>query len=233
VKLWDVATGRERATLGGTVKLKVSLHALSYLKAEGVPRSVRLKLAVLNGKEFPSEEDFDKELPGILEKLLDKDQRAKYLNLVRSQIESVRQGPEVVWSLAFSPDGKTLATASVLGTILLWDVQTGKRRLPLHRFNPNGREQDINPAYSVAFSRDGKFLAAGTGRGLTVWDVESGDKVVPLSRPAATVWSVAFSSDGKTVATAGSKGVIGKHDRREGDPTIQLWEWDPAKKVDK
>jgi WD40 repeat protein len=233
VKLWDVATGRERALLGTTVKLKVSLHSLSYLKAEGVPKRVLLKLAALNGKEFPTEEDFDKELPRILDRLPDEDQRAKYLNLVRLQIEPVPQGPEVVWSVAFSPDGKTLTSGSVYGSVLLWDVKSGKRMATLQRFNPNGRERDINPAYSVAFSPDGKYLAAGTLLGIKLWDVESGEKVVALSSPAGTVWSVAFSPDGKILASAGSKGVIGKYDPREGDPTIRLWEWVPAKKADK
>jgi WD40 repeat protein len=235
VKVWDVATGRERATLTGTVKLKVSLQQLSYLhKGEGVPKRVLLKIAALNGMEFQTEEDIDEQLTKALKKILDKDQQEKYLKAVLREIGTTSyDGPELVWSVAFSPDSKTLASASVLGTVLLWDVKSGKRTATLQRFNPNGREKDINPAYSVAFSPDGKILAAGTLRGITLWDVESGEKVVALSRPAATVWSVAFSPDGKTVASAGSKGVIGPRDRRAGDPTLRLWEWVPSRKADK
>lgn len=233
VKLWDVATGRERATLGRTVKLKVTLRSLSYLKAEGMPKRVLLKLTALNGKEFPTEEDVDKELPKILDTILDKEQREKYGKLVQSQIDSLREGPEVVWSVAFSPDGKMLTSGSVLGSVLLWDVKTGKRTATLQRFNPKGREEDINPCYSVAFSPDGNTLAAGTLYGIKLWDVKSGENIVALGDPPGTVWSVAFSSDGKTVASAGSKGVIGKRDRREGDPTLRLWEWVPTTKTDK
>ncbi len=235
VKLWEVATGRERACLKGHVKLKVSLDDLSYLhKAEGVPKRVLLKVAALNGMEFQSEEDTEGQLTKALEKALDKDQRKKYLGPIQRQIGTTYyDGPEVVWSVAFSPDGKALASASLLGTVLLWDVQTGKRTARLQRFNPNGREKDVNPAYTVAFSPDGKILAVGTWRGIKLWDVESGENVVPLSRPSATVWSVAFSPDGKTLASAGSKGVIGPRDRREGDPTLRMWKLVPPKKADK
>jgi WD40 repeat protein len=232
VKLWDVATGRERATLTGAVKLKVSLQQLSYLhKGEGVPRRVLLKIAALNGMEFQTEEDMDEQLTKALKKILDKDQQQKYLKAVLREIGTTcYDGPELVWSLAFSPDGKTLASASVLGTVLLWNVQTGKRMATLQRFNPSGREEDINPAYSVAFSPDGRVLAVGTLRGITLWDVDSREKVVALSRPSATIWSVAFSPDGKTLTSAGSKGVIGPRDRRNGDPTLRLWEWIPPRR---
>jgi WD40 repeat protein len=233
VILWDVATGRERASLKGGFKLKVTHAQLSYLhKAEGVPKRVLLKLAALNGMDLPTEE-VDEELTKALEKVLDKDQRDKYLKVIRREIGTTAyEGPEVVTSLAFSPDGKTLASASLLGTVLLWDVKSGKRAATLLRFNPNVKEEEINPAYCVAFSPDGRTLAAGTLRGLRIWDVESRHPVVSLSRPPATVWAVAFSPNGKNLATAGSKGIIGRHDRREGDPTLRLWEWVPAKKSD-
>jgi WD40 repeat protein len=232
VKLWDTATGRERTSLKGHVKLEVSLQQLSYLhRGEGVPKRVLLKVAALNGMEFQTEEDVDTELTKALEKILDKDQREKYLKAILREIGTTYyEGPEFVWSAAFSPDGKTLASASILGTILLWDVQTGKRTATLQRFNPRGREEDINQAYSVAFSPDGKVLAAGTGRGIRLWDVESGEDLVPLRRPWGTVWSVAFSPDGKTVASAGSKAVVDKKGPREGDPAIRLWEFIPSRK---
>jgi WD40 repeat protein len=229
VKLWEVATGRERASLKGRVKLKVTLKTLSYLKSEGVPKHVLLKLATLNGVAFPTEEDVDRELPKMLDKILDKEvQRKKYSDLMRLQVGTFHEGPEVVWAVAFSPDSKTLASASVLGSILLWDVQSGKRTATLHAFNPNGREKDINGAYSVAFSPNGSILAAGTLRGIQLWDVKSGARIGDLSRPSATVWSVAFSPDGKTLASAGSKWVIGMKSSREGDPTLRLWELVPS-----
>jgi WD40 repeat protein len=228
VTLWDAATGRERAVLGRSVKLKLHLRSLSMLKASGVPKRVLLKLAALNGTEFPSEEDFEKELPALLDKVLDKEQQKQYGDLVRGQVECVREGPEVVWSVAFSPDGKTLASASVLGSVFLWDVQSGRRTATPLRFNPRGREEEINPAYSVAFSPDGSVLAVGTLRGIKLYDVKNGEWLVRLSDPPASVWSVAFSPDGKTLASAGWRGVLtrrGPQDPRENEPTLRLWEW--------
>src|SRR5262249_6250084 len=96
-----------------------------------------------------------------------------------------------------------------------------------------GKKEDINPAYSVAFSPDGNTLAAGTVRGIKLWDVKSGRDLRVLQEPSGTVYSVAFSPDGRTMASAGSKKVIGSRDRGEDDPTLRLWELIPPKKADK
>jgi WD40 repeat protein len=232
VKLWDVATGRERASLKAVVKLKFTAKSVAYLRSEGVPKDVLKKLAALNDKEFGTEEEFEREFPKILAKILDKDQRAKYADLVQLEALPVLDPFMVwVWSVAFSPDGKTLASADVYGNVLLWDVQGGKRSATLQAFNPEGRGESINGAFSVAFSPDGKTLAAGTVHGIKLWDVQSGKQVGGLNRPSATVWAVAFSPDGKTVATAGSKRVIGPLDRLEGDETLSLWELIPSRKA--
>jgi WD40 repeat protein len=69
-----------------------------------------------------------------------------------------------VMSVAFSPDGKTLASASVDQTIKLWDVATGKEQATL-----KGHTEVV---FSVAFSPDGKRLASGSKDGtIKLWDV--------------------------------------------------------------
>ena len=137
-----------------------------------------------------------------------------------------------VWAVAFSPDGKNLASADVYGNVVLWDLAQGKRKKTLQSFNARMREKDINGAYAVAFSPDGDTLAAGTVQGLKLWDLKTGKSVGGVNRPAGTVLSVAFHRDGNTLATAGSKRVIGPLDRIEGDETLRLWEWLRAKAED-
>ncbi len=135
----------------------------------------------------------------------------------------------VAWSVTFSPDSKTLASAYVYGNVVLWDVRTGKRTQTLQAFNVNGKEEDINGAYSVAFSPHGDLLAAGTVRGVKLWDVKTGKEVGGAAKPAGTVWAVAFHRDGRTVATAGSQRVIGAKDQVEGDEVLRVWQWAATK----
>src|ERR1700681_2867067 len=63
--------------------------------------------------------------------------------------------PGIVFSVAFSADGKTLASGSFDTTIKLWDVATGKNTAPLQGHS--------GPVYTVAFSPVGKTLASGSG----------------------------------------------------------------------
>jgi WD40 repeat protein len=232
VKLWDVATGREQASPKAVVKLKLRPKALSSLRSQKVPKVVLKQLVALTDREFATEDDFERDFLKVFDKVLNKHKRAEYLDLVRLEIEPYQEGAlSWVWSLAFSPDGKRLASADVYGNVFLWDVQSGKRAATLQAFDPESKEEDINPALSVAFSPDGNLLAAGTVRGIKLWDVKSGKEVGGPNHPAATVWSVAFRPDGKMLASAGSKRIIGQKDRVDDEPIIRLWELLPATKA--
>jgi len=111
-------------------------------------------------------------------------------------------------SVAFSPDGKLLATGSCSrcphqGEIKLWEVATGRevRTISDH--------SDLSLVLSVAFSPDGQLLASSFGNNIKLWEVSSGREARTLKD---TVWvnSVAFSPDGKLLAS--------------GSLTISLWE---------
>ena len=103
-------------------------------------------------------------------------------------------------SVAFSADGKTLASGSADGTIRLWNTATQQMiGTPLN----NGAAVD-----SVAFSPDGKTLASGSDDGtIRLWNTATQQIGTPLNNGAA-VNSVAFSADGKTLASGGADGTI-------------------------
>src|SRR5262247_1313105 len=110
-----------------------------------------------------------------------------------------------VTSVAFSPDGKRLATGSFDRTVKLWDADTGQELLTL-----KGHSDRVS---SVAFSPDGKRLATGSGdQTVKLWDAANGQALLTLKGHSEAVWSVAFSPDGKRLAT-GSQ-----------DHTVKLWD---------
>jgi len=99
-----------------------------------------------------------------------------------------------VTSLAFSPDGKTLAVSSRDRVIRLWDPATGKEGKELA-----GHLSFVN---SIAFSPDGKKLVSG-GNDATarLWDATSG-KEISRFHNSPRVSCVAFSPDGQALALA-------------------------------
>jgi WD40 repeat protein len=115
-----------------------------------------------------------------------------------------------VTALAFTPDGRGLASASAEhdGTVRLWDVRTGET---LHTLAAHG-----DWVTSVAFAPGGATLASG-GRDhkLIIWDAGSGRKVHELRQPEM-VYEIEFSPDGRVLAEAGGGGIVRLHDARTG-----------------
>jgi RNA polymerase sigma factor (sigma-70 family) len=250
VKVWDAATGKEIVSLGelknsGLIGMTFSPDgatlALSFFRQiqEGAwfelwdARKGQLK------KKF--EMDYGRVAPRIafapdgqaLAVLYagDKDRDPKSADLnggVRlfdvatgKAVRTIRGHKHMAISLAFSPDGKLLATGgySSDADIRLWEVATGKevRRIETGAIVP-----------VVAFSPDGKSLAAAQGDSRVVlWDVATGKELRALKGPEGINTAVAFSPDGRLLAAAGpekDKWIYATHlwDVRSGE-RLRSW----------
>ncbi len=108
-----------------------------------------------------------------------------------------------VTSLAISPDNKALAVGTDVGSVTLWDVETGKR---LAQFKGH-----TTTVAGLAFTPDGKTLATGgRDRTLRLWDVLTGQERASFASPNAQIGEVQFSPDGHTLATTvfGRSGTV-------------------------
>ncbi|MFN7759432.1 MAG: protein kinase domain-containing protein [Pseudanabaena sp.] len=120
---------------------------------------------------------------------------------LNKEIQTLKGHGGSVTSVAFSPDGKMIATGSVDNTVKLWSLE-GKELQTL---------KGSAIVSSVAFSPDGKMIAADSdGKTIKLWNLE-GKEIQTFQGHGDPVISVAFSPDGKTIAT-------GSYDN-----TVELW----------
>jgi WD40 repeat protein len=112
---------------------------------------------------------------------------------------------DCIYSVAWSPDGKLLASGSYDKMVKLWDVATGQEVKNL--------QDHIDAVFAVAFSPDGKHLASGSqDRSVKIWDIASGQRLYTLSDATDGLTSMAYSPSGKQIAAAGY------------DKTIYVWQ---------
>jgi WD40 repeat protein len=108
-----------------------------------------------------------------------------------------------VFCVAFSPDGKRLVSASWDHTLRVWEVDPGKKVLPLGGRELMTLEGHADRVNGVAFSPDGTRIASGSeDKTVRVWDAATGKEVPSPRLHRGLVWSVAFSPDGQRVAAA-------------------------------
>src|SRR5262249_19071677 len=182
VKLWDVVTGQQRATLHGHTGLAYSVA----FSGDGTT------LASAGGVwDAPRREWLRGEL--------------RLWAVSTGAARAALQGhARAVSAVASSADGKTREGGRCDEAVRLWDVATGQERATLRGHT--------GWVWSVAFSADGKTLASGSGANLMpgevkLWNPATGQEQVTLKSQAGLIRCVAFSPDDQTLATGGADGV--------------------------
>ncbi|MCJ8270950.1 MAG: hypothetical protein MJK04_16300, partial [Psychrosphaera sp.] len=124
---------------------------------------------------------------------------------------------ELFYDIAFSPDGKTVASCSTGNNIELWEMDSGESVGVL-----KGHTERV---YSVDFSFDGKKIVSSSKDGtIKVWDADTGITLsnLKLDGRSEGVWSVCFSPDGQKILSCSDSHIIRMWDAGSGDYTAAL-----------
>ncbi len=211
IKVWDVSTGKNINTLTGH-KDRVESIAFSpdgtKLASGSVDRTVKLWDAS-TGENINTLGGTGSTSAAV---------RMLQIFAGRTSKSMGRRSP--VTSVAFSPDGTTLASGELGGMIKLWDVATGRNINTLH--GPGGLSK------SVAFSPDGTKLASSISGGygtVEIWEVATGKNINTIAGHLDGVQSIVFSPDGTKLA-AGLSLAVGL-----SGAGVKLWEIETGQQI--
>jgi WD40 repeat protein len=222
VRLWDLATGRERRSLGG--------HTGSVERVAFLPDGRRGLSASADGSLRLWDLEGGRELrrftghKGVVFAMAVSPDGRRALSGGEDgtvRVWDVEAGKEVgclrghaAWvnSVAFGPDGRRAVSGGEDRTVRLWDVDAGKE---LRRFTGHS-----GPVKGVEFSPDGRrVLSGGWDQTVRLWDLGTGQELRRFEGHVAPVWAVAFTRDGRQALSGG------------WDRTVRLWDVDTGKEL--
>ncbi len=130
----------------------------------------------------------------------------------------------LIGSVIFSPDGETLISGGQDGTVLIWDVSTGKHKSLTDQGVDTERNTHYNSKMVLMFNSDGSKLATGDATGdkngiIRLWDVSTWKEEQTLEGHANAITSIDFSPDDRSIASTGEDG------------TVRLWDIDTGQQI--
>jgi WD40 repeat protein len=133
--------------------------------------------------------------------------------VARTKVQNLPGHSKWVYAVAYSPDGKWLATGGWDRTIKLRDAASGEERLTI--FGHAGFVLDL------AFSPDSRALASTSeDRSVRLWEIPTGRQIGVFHGHTDFVQAVAFAPDGRELASGGLEGTLKVWDRRTGLPVV-------------
>jgi RNA polymerase sigma factor (sigma-70 family) len=241
--IWDVATGKAVKTIGGAlgeVKEISSVLSVQFtpdgqtIVAGHEDKTVWLWMAdgkvVTDNGEYSFKERLEKlQQPFVTGLAISPD--GKSLILADEEMLSMADVAtgKVLWKalwiikiskdirggrIAFSPDGKLLASEDNERRVAVFDASTGK---VVHSL-----ESEKGTGQGVAFSPDGKLIATGEDKAVNLWDVTTGKRVRSVQGRNGKVACVTFSPDGKMLVAGSADGVLRLHDVNGGSVVVTI-----------
>ncbi|MCY4401736.1 MAG: WD40 repeat domain-containing protein [Candidatus Poribacteria bacterium] len=190
IRLWDISTGQEKRVYW----VDIGEHSTSSVRSVAISPNGCVIAGGINEIETICLWDVE---------------TTEQTNLLR---ETASDALHWVNTVAFSIDGKMLASGSEDGNLYLWNVTTGEKIKAL--------TEDTENIFSIAFCPDGKTLASGAADNtIRLWDLPSGENIATLEGHTDWVFSVAVNRDGKMLAS-GSR-----------DKTIRIWDTATKKEI--
>ena len=219
IKLWDADTGKEKATLAGSDS---SVYAVAFSPVDGNLLASATAAGTISLWDVKSQtliRALEKQpLPAlgasVLSLLASPSTQGPFLAASALLVERPRFHRSSVYALAFSPDGKTLASGSTDATAKLWDVASVRKApIPKETATLSAAGPPRYPVHALAYAPDGKVVAMAVDRQtVQVRDARSGDVLFVLAGHTDVVTCLAFSPDSQMLAT-GSK-----------DKTLRMWD---------